>query len=159
MMASADNWRVVTFGTIRPFNETACVRAADPIRTIAEQYAAPGGATATVTVNLGYSTTANDARWFNRASSVLRNTLGDTRLLDSASSMPAEDCSVLLQRVPGLFFVLGVTTRGRDPFNTPANPSPMHDIDEAAMPLSVKSLSALAIDALLHAVPSLPPVK
>ena len=73
--------------------------------------------------------------------------------------MPAEDFSVFLQRVPGLFLFLGITPRDRDPFNTSANHSPMYDVDEAAMPTGIKALSALALDALLHGVPALRPVK
>ncbi len=73
--------------------------------------------------------------------------------------MPAEKFSVFLQQVPGLFFFLGVTPRDRDPFNTPAHHSPMYDVDEAAMPTGIKALSALALDALLHGVPALRPVK
>ncbi len=149
----------VMIGTFRTFNEKARATMASQIRAIAEQYATAGGATAAVTINMGYSTTANDARWFGRASSVLRNTLGETQVLESAPSMPAEDFSVFMERVPGLFFFLGVTPRDRDPFNTPANHSPLYDVDEAAMPTGIKALSALALDALLHGVPALRPLK
>ncbi len=149
----------VMFGTFRTFNEKARTTVADQIRAIATQYAAAAGGTATVTISMGYPTTANDPRWFGRATSVLRNALGDAQVLESAPSMPAEDFSLFLQRVPGLFFFLGVTPRDRDPFNTPANHSPMYDVDEAALPTGIKALSALAIDALLNGVPSMGPLK
>ncbi len=149
----------VMIGTFRTFNEKARTTVAEQIRAIATQYAAAGGATATVTISMGYPTTSNDPRWFGRATSVLRNALGGTQVLESAPSMPAEDFSRFLEKVPGLFFFLGVTPRDRDPFNTPANHSPMYDVDEAAMPTGVKALSALALDALLHGVPSLGPLK
>ena len=149
----------VMIGTFRTFNEKARTTVAEQIRAIATQYATAGGATATVTISMGYPTTSNDPRWFGRATSVLRNTLGGTQVLESAPSMPAEDFSRFLEKIPGLFFFLGVTPRDRDPFNTPANHSPMYDVDEAAMPTGVKALSALALDALLHGVPSLGPLK
>jgi amidohydrolase len=142
----------VLFGTFRTFTEEARIRAADQIRAIATQYATAGGATATVTISMGYPTTVNDPRWFGRAATVLRNSLGSTQVLESAPSMPAEDFSRFLARVPGLFFFLGVTPRDRDPFNTPANHSPMFDVDEASFPTGMKALSALALDALLHGV-------
>ncbi|MDZ7629916.1 MAG: amidohydrolase [Gemmatimonadaceae bacterium] len=149
----------VMFGTFRTFNEKARTTVADQIRAIATQYALAAGATATVTISMGYPTTANDPRWFGRATSVLRNTLGGTQVLESAPSMPAEDFSRFLEKVPGLFFFLGVTARDRDPFNTPANHSPLYDVDEAALPTGIKALSALALDALLHGVPPLAPLR
>jgi amidohydrolase len=144
----------VLIGTIRTFNETARQLAAQQMKQIAEQYAIAGGATATVTVTLGYPTTANDPAWFGRAATVLRNTVGAANVLESAPSMPSEDFSRLVARIPGLFFFLGVTPTGRDPFGTPANHSPMYDVDEASLPTGIKALSALAIDALLHGVPA-----
>jgi amidohydrolase len=149
----------VMFGTFRTFNEKARTIAADQIRAIATQYAAAGGATATVTISMGYPTTANDPRWFGRATGVLRNTLGLAGVLESAPSMPAEDFSLFLNRVPGLFFFLGITPRDKDPLTVAANHSPLYDVDEGAFPTGVKALSALALDALLHGVPPLQPLK
>ncbi len=149
----------VMFGTFRTFNEKARQTAADQIRAIATQYAVAGGATATVTISMGYPTTSNDARWFGRATGVLRNTLGEADVLESAPSMPAEDFSLFLNRVPGLFFFLGVTPKGKDPLSMPANHSPMYDVDEASFPTGVKALSALALDALLRGVPAMGPMK
>ncbi len=78
----------VSVGTYRTFNETARATMASELRAIAAQCAAAGGATATVSVNLGYVTTANAASWFGRSSSMLRNTLGGTQVLESVPSMP-----------------------------------------------------------------------
>lgn len=149
----------VMFGTFRTFNEKARQQAADQIRAIATQYATAGGGTAAVTISMGYPTTSNDARWFGRSTGVLRNTLGDANVLESAPSMPAEDFSLFLNRVPGLFFFLGVTPKGKDPLSMPANHSPMYDVDEASFPTGVKALSALALDALMRGVPALGPAK
>ena len=150
---------VVMIGTFRTFNEKARQTAAAQIKAIAEQYATAGGATADVTITFGYPSTTNPPAWFARGSTVLRNAIGTSNVLESAPSMPAEDFSLFLNKVPGLFFFLGVTPRDRDPFNTPANHSPMYDVDEAALPTGVKALSALAIDALLHGIPVPGPLK
>jgi amidohydrolase len=149
----------VMIGTIRAFNETARTDVATHLRTIAEQYATAGGATATVTIVKGFPPTANDPRWFGRGVTALRNTLGATNVLESAPSMPAEDFSRFLERVPGMFFFLGITAAGRDPLTVPANHSPLYDVDEAAFPTGVRALAALAIDALTHGVPALGPQK
>jgi amidohydrolase len=149
----------VMFGTFRTFNAKARQTVRDQITAIATQYAAAGGATATVTISTGYPTTNNDPRWFSRATTVLRNSLGTANVLESLPSMPAEDFSLFLEKVPGMFFFLGVTPRDRDPLTVAANHSPLFDVDEASLPTGIKALSALAIDALLNGVPSLGPLK
>jgi metal-dependent amidase/aminoacylase/carboxypeptidase family protein len=83
-------------------------------------------------------------------------------LAQRALFMPAEDSSVVLQRVPRLFSMLGDTPLDRDPFVTPAKHSPMDIVDEAARPTGIMALralalDALALDALLHGVPTLAP--
>ncbi len=143
----------VMIGTFRTFNEKARQTIATQIKAIAEQYATAAGGRADVTISFGYPTTANNPAWFSRGANVLRNTVGTANVLESAPSIPAEDFSLFLNKVPGMFFFLGVTPRERDPFNTPANHSPMYDVDEASLPTGIKALSALAIDALLNGVP------
>jgi amidohydrolase len=145
----------VMIGTIRAFNETARNEVAAHLKAIAEQYATAGGATATVSIVKGYPPTSNDPRWFARGSTALRNALGAAQVLESAPSMPAEDFSRFLEKVPGMFFFLGITPAGRDPLSMPANHSPMYDVDEAAFPTGVKALASLAIDALLNGVPAM----
>ncbi|HYW49449.1 MAG TPA: amidohydrolase [Gemmatimonadaceae bacterium] len=144
----------VMIGTFRTFNDKARATVGAQIKAIAEQYAVAGGATATVTIAKGYPTTVNDPAWFPRASTVLRNSIGTTNVLESAPSMPAEDFSHYLAKVPGLFFFLGVTPKDRDPNSMPANHSPLYDVDEGSLPTGIKALSALALDALLHGVPA-----
>ena len=76
-----------------------------------------------------------------------------------AANLPAQDFSRFLERVPGLFFFLGVTPTGRDPLSAPANHSPLYDVDEAAIPTGIKALSALAIDALTYGITPLGSMK
>jgi amidohydrolase len=146
----------VMYGTFRTFNEAARRTVATQIEKIATSLATAGGATATVTISDdGYPPTVNDPRWFGRATNVLRNAVGSANVLESAPSMPGEDFSVLLQRVPGLFIFLGVTPKGVDPLTAPANHSPLFVVDEAALPTGITALSSLALDALFYGVPKL----
>ncbi len=148
----------VMSGTYRTFNATARETVKRQIANIATSIATAGGATATVTLtDDGYPATVNDPRWFGRSTNVLRNTLGAANVLESAPSMPGEDFSVLLQRVPGLFIFLGVTPRGVDPSTVPANHSPLFVVDERALPTGITALSSLTLDALLNGVPKLAP--
>ncbi len=146
----------VMYGTFRTFNETARQIVATQIRNIATNLATAGGATATVTIAAdGFPATVNDPRWFGRSTNVLRNALGSANVLESAPSMPGEDFSALLQKVPGLFIFLGVTPRGVDPSTAPANHSPLFVVDEASFPTGITALSSLALDALFYGVPKL----
>ena len=60
----------------------------------------------------------------------------------------SEDFSFFQQKVPGLFFFLGVTPKDRDLKTAAQNHSPLFFADEAALPLGVKALTNLAIDYL-----------
>jgi amidohydrolase len=60
----------------------------------------------------------------------------------------AEDFSYFQQKVPGMYFFLGVTPRDRDPQTVAANHSPLFFADEAALPVGVRSLAHLALDYL-----------
>jgi amidohydrolase len=146
----------VMYGTFRTFNEPARQTVKRQIEKVATSIATANGATVTVTItDDGYPPTVNDPRWFNRSTNVLRTTLGAANVLESAPAMPGEDFSLLLQRVPGLFIVLGVTPRGVDPATAPANHSPLFVVDEAALPTGITALSSLALDALFYGVPKL----
>jgi amidohydrolase len=150
----------VMAGTYRTFSSATRELITQQITRIATNVSAAHGATVSVTLpDDGYPATINDPRWFNRATGVLRRTLGDANVLESAPSMPSEDFSVLMQRVPGLFIFLGVTPKGLDPATAPANHSPLFVVDEGALPIGVTALASLTIDALLHGVPKLTPVK
>jgi amidohydrolase len=147
---------LVMFGTFRVFNDAARQIVRAQIRNIATRIAIAGGATATVSLpDDGYPPTVNDPRWFARATTVLRRALGDANVRESQPSMPGEDFSVLLQRVPGLFIFLGVTPTGTDPNTAPANHSPLFVVDEAALPTGITALASLTLDALFNGVPKL----
>ncbi len=60
----------------------------------------------------------------------------------------AEDFSYFQQRVPGLFFFLGVTPGDRDPGTAAQNHSPLFFADESALPVGVRALTSLALDYL-----------
>jgi metal-dependent amidase/aminoacylase/carboxypeptidase family protein len=63
----------------------------------------------------------------------------------------AEDFSCYQEEIPGLFFYLGVRTPGADRASFPTNHSPRFILDEDALVLGVRLLSALAVDYLVAA--------
>jgi amidohydrolase len=147
----------VMIGTFRTFSESARQLVRAQITRIATSVAQAGGATATVILpDDGAPATVNDPRWYPRAQGALRHALGDANVRESAPSMPGEDFSFFLQRVPGMFLFLGVTPRGSDPSRAPANHSPLFVVDESALPTGVTALASLALDALFYGVPPFP---
>ncbi len=144
----------VMAGTIRTFAPEARRQAQEELRRIATRVAEAHGATATVEIFEGYPVTVNDPRFFARPHAVLQRALGAANVLESKPSMPAEDFSRLLERAPGAFLFLGGTPKGKDPATAAANHSPLYDVDEGALPVGMKALAHLALDALLHGVPA-----
>jgi amidohydrolase len=61
---------------------------------------------------------------------------------------PSEDFSAYAERIPGMFFFLGVVPPGTDPLTAPPNHSPYFFADEAALPVGVRALASLAVDYL-----------
>jgi len=106
------------------------------------------GARAEVKVLEGVPVTYNDpplTAWGTRS---LGRGVGEERVGESRPVMGAEDFSILAQKVPGMFFFLGVTPPGEDPREAPANHSPLFHIHEPALKYGVRALAYLAIDYL-----------
>jgi amidohydrolase len=67
---------------------------------------------------------------------------------DMTPVTPAEDFSAYAQKVPGMFFFLGIVPPGTDPMTAAPNHSPYFFADEAALPVGVRALASLTVDYL-----------
>jgi amidohydrolase len=135
-------------GTVRTHDEGVRAEIWRRIEKTATAVAESQGATATVKVHEGVPVTYNDpplTAWGTRS---LGRGVGEERVTESRPVMGAEDFSILAQKVPGMFFFLGVTPPGEDPRDAPANHSPLFHIDEPALKYGVRALAYLAIDYL-----------
>jgi amidohydrolase len=135
-------------GTVRAFNEDVRKDIHRRIRDIATKTAEAAGASVEITYGIGYPVTINDPALTERMVPTLKRVAGAEHVNVGPLTGTAEDFSFFQQKVPGLFFFLGVTPRDRDLKNIPQNHSPLFFADEAALPLGVKALSNLAIDYL-----------
>ena len=63
-------------------------------------------------------------------------------------TMGSEDFAYFQERIPGLYFFLGVMREGQDPETAAPNHSPHFFADEAALPVGVRALTQLALDYL-----------
>jgi amidohydrolase len=139
---------VELLGTVRAFNEDVRKDIHRRIRDIATKTAEAAGATAEITYGIGYPATINDPTLTDKMAPTLRRVAGADNVRVSALTGTAEDFSFFQQKVPGMFFFLGVTPKGIDPKTAAQNHSPLFFADESALPLGVRALANLALDYL-----------
>jgi amidohydrolase len=139
---------VVMIGTIRTFDPAVQRDVHERVRRAAEAIAQSAGATAQVTIDPGNPVTYNDPALTERMLPTLRHVAGAGQVALNPPLTTAEDFSRYQQRVPGLFFFLGITPPGADPRTVAPNHSPRFFVDEAALPVGVRALAHLAVDYL-----------
>jgi amidohydrolase len=135
-------------GTIRAFDENVRKDIQRRVLATATNIAESAGATATVTYTLGYPVTRNDEALTQRMLPTLRRVAGADNVRLGPLTGTAEDFSFFQQKVPGLFFFLGVTPPDKDPATAAMNHSPLFFADESALPIGVKVMTNLALDYL-----------
>jgi amidohydrolase len=135
-------------GTIRSFDEDMRADIHARIRHIAENIAQANHAHAEVGIEKAVAVTANDDALTERMLPTLRRVGAQGGLKLQQRVMVAEDFSYFQQKVPGLFFFLGITPRDQDMAQAAPNHSPHFFVDESALVHGVRALSALAMDFL-----------
>jgi amidohydrolase len=139
---------VVMQGTVRSFDEGVRAQVKERIRRTVEDVARSAGATATATFGPGLPVTVNDTALTRRMLPTLARAAGAANLKESGLNTPSEDFAFYQQRVPGLYFYLGIVPAGQDPATAPRNHSPHFFADEGALPVGVRALASLAVDFL-----------
>ena len=139
---------VVMQGTVRTFDTAVRNDIHQRIRRTAESIAQSAGATAQVVIDTFTAVTYNDPALTQQVLPTLRDVAGANHVTLTPPITPAEDFSRYQQRVPGVFFFLGITPPGTDPSKAAPNHSPRFFVDEAALPTGVRALAHLAVDYL-----------
>ena len=142
---------VELLGTVRAFNEEVRKDIHRRIRDIVTKTAEASGASAEISYGIGYPATINDPALTERMAPTLRRVAGADNVRVGSLTGTSEDFSYFQQKVPGMFFFLGVTPKGVDPKTAPVNHSPLFFADESALPLGVRALTNLALDYLFSA--------
>jgi amidohydrolase len=138
---------VIMEGTVRTFDEAMRADIKERIRRTAASIAQSAGATATVDFGTGNNpVTFNDPALTARMLPTLERVAGPSNVSVGELSTPAEDFALYQQKIPGLFVFLGGVPKGRDPATAPRNHSPSFFVDEAVLPLGVRTLAGLAVD-------------
>ena len=137
-------------GTVRAFNEEVRKDIHRRIRDIATKTAEAAGGTAEITYGIGYPVTVNDPALTKRMAPTLERVAGAANVRLGPLTGTSEDFAFFQQKVPGMFFFLGVTPKDRDPKTAPQNHSPLFFADESALPVGVRALTNLALDYLFN---------
>ncbi len=139
---------VVLLGTIRAFDPAMQRDIHERVRRTAVRIAESGGATAEVEIRTPYPVTLNDSALTERMLPTLRRVAGAAGVEATPPLTIAEDFSHYQRRIPGMFFLLGITPAGTDPAQAAPNHSPRFFVDEAALVTGVRALAYLAADYL-----------
>jgi amidohydrolase len=135
-------------GTIRTFDENMRASIHERLKRTAESIAASAGATATVTVYRYTGVTMNDVALTERMAPTLKRVAGADKVAIAKQTTTAEDFALYEQKVPGMFFFLGIVPKGQDVSKAAPNHSPRFFVDEAALVPGIRALANLAVDYL-----------
>lgn len=144
-------------GTIRTFDAGVRRDVHARVRRIAQSLAASAGAEAQVEIVDGAPVTVNDAALVARMGPSLRRVAGDKVFPEARVTTTAEDFAYYQEKVPGMYFFLGVTPEDADPATVAPNHSPRFFADEGALVTGVRALASLAVDYLEQHAPGPPP--
>ena len=139
---------VVLLGTVRTFDEAMRADVQERIRRTARGIAQSAGATATVEFVQTAPLTYNDPALSARMVPTLARVAGPGLLLPASLWTPSEDFALYQQKIPGMYFFIGVTPADRDTATAPRNHSPLFYADEGALPVGMRALANLAVDYL-----------
>jgi amidohydrolase len=135
-------------GTIRTFDPGMRKEILARVKRTAENIAEAAGATAELILDEGYPVTWNDPALTERMTPSLRRVAAGMFNPNAQPTTTSEDFSYYGQKVPALYFFLGVAPKGADPAAWAANHSPRFSPDESALITGVRALASLAVDFL-----------
>jgi amidohydrolase len=135
-------------GTIRTFDEGMRQDVHARIKHIAVSIAEANHAHADVKVEKAVPVTVNDPALTEKMLPTLKRIGGDGGSRPHQRVMVAEDFSYFQEKVPGLFYFVGVTPKDQDMAAAAPNHSPRFHIDESGLLQGARSLAALAVDFL-----------
>jgi amidohydrolase len=135
-------------GTIRTFDPAMRLSIHERVRRTAEGIAAATGAQAEIAISDGNPITFNDRDLTARMAGTLRRIAAGPFTADTDPQTTSEDFAYFQQKIPGVYFFLGVAPKGADPAKVEPNHSPRFNPDEGTLLTGVRALAHLAADFL-----------
>jgi amidohydrolase len=140
---------VEMLGTIRTFDAGMRTDVIKRMETTINGIASASGAKATL--KMGDSPNPpviNDPALTAKSLPALERVVGKDNVRTISLQTTAEDFSFYGQRVPALFFWVGITPRDRDPATAAFNHSPLFYVDESGMAIGMRAMLAVATNYL-----------
>ncbi|HSQ79475.1 MAG TPA: M20 family metallopeptidase [Candidatus Bathyarchaeia archaeon] len=137
--------KVVLEGTVRTLSETNRKKIPALIESVVKAVTGIYGATYQCEYEPGYPSVFNNPELTAAMTPTLVGLLGKDKVVAWKPQMVAEDFAYLANKTPGLYFFLGVRGPGQPAATLH---SPAFSPDERAIPLGVRILSHLLLDAL-----------
>jgi amidohydrolase len=135
-------------GTIRVIEPKIHEDVRERVRRTARSIAEASGATAEVEITPNAIVTYNDPELTRRMVPTLQRAAGSAGAFEAPPLMPAEDFSYYQERIPGVFFFLGINKEGVPAEAAAPNHSPLFYVNEAAMRNGVRAMVGMALDYL-----------
>jgi amidohydrolase len=139
---------VELLGTIRALDPELRRELHEKVKSTAVAIARSADAEAEVEIVLGYPITTNDPELVAQMLPTLERVAGRDRVFRALPRTGAEDFAFYQEQVPGFYFWLGVRPPDVPEEQAAPNHSPHFFVDEAALPLGVRTLAGLAVDFL-----------
>lgn len=139
--------KVEMLGTIRTFNKKAQEIIHKRMEELVTGITEANGAKAKLSIRNKYPTTINNNELLKEMLPVL-NQASET-VEEIFPVMPAEDFSFYQQKIPGIYFFLGILPPGTKPNEVEVNHSPRFFVDENAIPTAMKALSYVTVKYLI----------
>ena len=142
--------QVEMMGTVRTLSTEDEKMFIKRINEIVTHTAEAAGATAEVKLpyTISYPVTYNDPALTAKMLPSLRKAAGDKNVIDIHAVTGAEDYAFYQQKIPGLFYFVGITPPSQDLGKVAINHSPKFFVDESGLLLGIRSLASLAVDYL-----------
>jgi amidohydrolase len=136
--------RAVLEGTLRFFEQEQLLEATRRLDALAAEVAEAFDVEVDVEENFSTGPVRNDARVTGRVLDVARRVLPGGQVREAPSPIPvSDDISVLLDRVPGCFLLVGA---GVPDGSSGLHHSPTFSVDEGALAVGARVLSAAAVE-------------
>jgi amidohydrolase len=154
-ISGGSRWNIVAdsvemTGTIRTYDAGVRASIHRDIRQIAKNIASSADAKAEVDIIELYDPTVNNERVTARMVPVLERAADGDAILNERSGA-AEDVSVMLAEVPGLYFNLGIVPRNVELAKAAPNHSPDFFLDESALVIGVRAMAMVTVNYLASA--------
>lgn len=141
--------RAELIGTIRTFDPKQREQIISNIDRIVQNVATANGATATFNVDPdGNPVNFNNPELLEKMVPTLMRVAGQDNMRLMSLITGAEDFAFYAQKVPSVFFFVGITPEDQDPLTAPGNHSDYFYVDEKSIPVALRAMTQMAVDYL-----------